>query len=65
MRQSKTALRNELEQLVQKYQGPISRDSSRIQVQCSVCPARRMVSAAYLLRFGVTCLRCGGQMQLS
>jgi hypothetical protein len=64
-RESKTALRAELEQLVAQYDGPINRRADRITVTCTACPARRMVTAQYLLRFGVTCLRCGSKMRLA
>ena len=63
MHESKVELRRELEQLTARYEGPISRDHSRITVTCTACPARRIVSAAFLTRFGVTCLRCGSRMR--
>ena len=62
---SKIALRAELERLVAQYEGPINRKNDRVTVRCSVCPARRMVSTQYLLRFGMTCLRCGSRMRLA
>jgi uncharacterized protein YndB with AHSA1/START domain len=33
--------------------------------EVAVCPARRMVSTQYLLRFGVTCLRRGSRMRVA
>jgi hypothetical protein len=65
VRESKIALRAELEELMSKYDGPISCRADRITVTCTVCPARRMVSTQYLLRFGVTCLRCGSRMRVA
>jgi hypothetical protein len=62
---SKIALRAELERLVAQCDGPINRKNDRVTVRCAVCPARRMVSTQYLLRFGVTCLRCGSKMRLA
>jgi len=64
---SKIALRAELERLVAQYDGPITRErnAGRMTVICTVCPARRMVPMQYLLRFGVTCLRCGSKMRLA
>jgi hypothetical protein len=65
MHESKVELRRELEQLTAQYDGPIHRSNDRVTVTCTACSSRRMVSAQYLTRFGVTCLRCGGRMRVA
>jgi hypothetical protein len=64
MRESKTAQRRELDRLTAAYSGPITRerDAGRITVSCSRCHSRRTIATEFLLRFGVTCLRCGARM---
>jgi hypothetical protein len=67
MHESKTALREELDRLVQSYEGPITRErnTGRVTVRCPTCHSRRTIATAYLVRFGVTCQRRGSRMRVA
>jgi hypothetical protein len=59
---TKEQQREELERLTADYDGPIIREArdQRVQMVCSQCRARRMVSG---LAFAVFCRRCNEPMR--
>jgi hypothetical protein len=62
MRESKIAMRAELERLMSECDIPVRRDRDHVPMTCTRCKHRKLVNTRHM-QLGIVCQRCGAALR--